>query len=95
MFGFVAKEIVIGAIVAMTGLDGAALNGYLATQMDSLQAVSFMLFVLLYTPCLSTLATQRHESRSWGFVTVSVAWSLGLAWSVSFGVYQTARWLGY
>ena len=95
MFGFVAKEIVIGAIVAMTGLDGDPLNGYLATQMDSLQAISFMLFVLLYTPCLSTLATQRSESRSWGFVGVSVIWSLGLAWSVSFGVYQTARWLGY
>ncbi len=35
LFGFVAKEIVIGAIVAMTGLQGAALNGYLATQMDA------------------------------------------------------------
>jgi ferrous iron transport protein B len=95
LFGFVAKEIVIGAIVAMTGLQGAALNGYLATQMDAVQAISFMLFILLYTPCLSTLATQLSESRSWRFTTVSLAWSLGFAWLVSFGFYQGARLLGY
>jgi ferrous iron transport protein B len=95
LFGFVAKEIVIGALVAMTGLDGSALAGYLATQMDSVQAISFMLFVLLYTPCLSTLATQLSESRSWKFASYSLAWSLGLAWAVSFSFYQGARLLGY
>ena len=95
LFGFVAKEIVIGALVAMTGLDGSALAGYLATQMDTIQAISFMLFVLLYTPCLSTLATQLSESRSWKFAGYSLAWSLGLAWAVSFGFYQGARLLGY
>jgi len=95
MIGFVAKEIVIGAIVAMTGLDGAALNGYMATQMDAIQAISFMLFILLYTPCLSTLATQLSESRSWKFTGISLAWSLSLAWVVSFCFYQGARLLGY
>lgn len=95
LFGFVAKEIVIGAIVAMTGLEGAALNGYLATQMDGVQAISFMLFILLYTPCLSTLATQLSESRSWQFTGVSLSWSLGLAWLASFSFYQGARLLGY
>jgi ferrous iron transport protein B len=95
LFGFVAKEIVIGALVAMTGLEGSALTGYLGTQLDSIQAISFMLFVLLYTPCLSTLATQLSESRSWRFATYSVAWSLGLAWAASFSFYQSARLLGY
>lgn len=95
LFGFVAKEIVIGAIVAMTGLEGAALNGYLATQMDSIQAISFMLFILLYTPCLSTLATQYTESRSWRFAGVSLSWSLAFAWLASFSFYQGARLLGY
>jgi ferrous iron transport protein B len=95
LFGFVAKEIVIGALVAMTGLEGGALTGYLATQMDSIQAISFMLFVLLYVPCLSTLATQLNESRSWKFVGISLGWSLGLAWLVSFCFYQSARLLGY
>ncbi|MBT8117066.1 MAG: ferrous iron transporter B, partial [Gammaproteobacteria bacterium] len=95
VFGFVAKEIVIGAMVAMTGLEGDALGGYLATQMDLVQAISFMLFVLLYTPCLSTIATQLSESRSWKFAGISLTWSLGLAWLVSFIFYQSARLLGY
>ena len=95
LFGFVAKEIVIGALVAMTGLEGGALTGYLATQMDTIQAFSFMLFVLLYVPCLSTLATQLNESRSWTFAAVSLGWSLGLAWLVSFSFFQSARLLGY
>jgi ferrous iron transport protein B len=95
LFGFVAKEVVIGALVAMTGLDGNALAGYLATQMDTVQAISFMLFVLLYTPCLSTLATQLSESRSWKFTTYSLTWSLSLAWAASFTFYQSARLLGY
>jgi ferrous iron transport protein B len=95
LFGFVAKEIVIGAMVAMTGLDGSALSGYLAMQMDAVQAISFMLFVLLYTPCLSTLATQLSESRSWKFTAYSLGWSLALAWAASFTFYQAARLLGY
>ncbi|MGD2137668.1 MAG: ferrous iron transport protein B [Gammaproteobacteria bacterium] len=90
LFGFVAKEIVIGAMVTMTGLEGQALTGYLADQMNTIQAMSFMLFVLLYTPCLSTLATQRSESKSWLFTGVSLGWSLTLAWLVSFGFYQVA-----
>lgn len=95
VFGFVAKEIVLGSLVAMTGLQGAELIGFLSTNMDWVQAYSFMLFVLLYTPCLSTVATMRSESKSWGYTLFSVAWALGLAWITSYVFYQTARYLGY
>jgi ferrous iron transport protein B len=93
IFGFVAKEIVLGSLVAMTGLEGGALSHFLSQNMDWVQAYSFMLFVLLYTPCLSTVATLRNESHSWKFATVSIVWSLGLAWVASFIFYQTARFL--
>jgi len=63
--------------------------------MDWVQAYSFMLFTLIYTPCLSTIATMRTESRSNLYTIGSVAWSLGLAWAVSFVFYQGARALGY
>ena len=95
VFGFVAKEIVLGSLVAMTGLQGGALVSYLGAHMDWVQAYSFMLFVLLYTPCLSTVATLRSESRSWAYTSFSVAWALGLAWVVSFAFYQAARLMGY
>jgi ferrous iron transport protein B len=95
VFGFVAKEIVLGSLVVMTGLEGAALTGYLGANMDWVQAYSFMLFVLLYTPCLSTVATMYSESKSKPYTVFSVLWALGLAWCCSFVFYQGARALGY
>ena len=95
IFGFVAKEIVIGSLAVIYGMEGAALSQHMAASLDWVQAYSFMLFTLIYTPCLSTVATLRNESKSWRFVAVSLAWSIGLAWLVSFIFYQTARALGY
>jgi ferrous iron transport protein B len=95
IFGFVAKEIVVGALAVIYGLQGDALMAQMATQVDWVQAVSFMLFTLIYTPCLSTIATLKSESKSSAFMWLSIVWSLGLAWIVSFIFYQGARWLGY
>ena len=95
IFGFVAKEIVIGALAVIYGLQGDALMAQMATQIDWVQAMSFMLFALIYTPCLSTIATLKNESKSSAFMCLSIAWSLGLAWLVSFVFYQSARGLGF
>jgi len=95
IFGFVAKEIVIGSLAVIYGLSGHALSGALAGSLDWVQAYSFMLFTLIYTPCLSAVATLRSESKSWGFTLFSIAWSLMLAWLVSLAFYQGARALGY
>ena len=77
------------------GLSGHALSGALALQLDWVQAYSFMLFTLIYTPCLSTIATLRSESKNNAFMLLSLGWSLALAWVVSFVFYQGARALGY
>jgi ferrous iron transport protein B len=95
IFGFIAKEIVIGALAVIYGLSGDALGGAIGHQLDWVQAYSFMLFTLLYTPCLATIATLQSESKQTGFTVLSLAWSLGLAWLVSFAFYQGARALGY
>jgi ferrous iron transport protein B len=95
IFGFVAKEIVIGALAVIYGLQGEALMAQMATQIDWVQAMSFMLFTLIYTPCLSTIATLKNESKSSWFMWLSIAWSLGLAWVVSFVFYQGARAIGF
>jgi ferrous iron transport protein B len=93
MFGFIAKEIVIGAFAVIYGMQGDTLASHMATQMDWVQAVSFMLFTLIYTPCVSTIAAIRAESKSAKFTLLSVAWPLVLAWGVSFIFYQSARLL--
>jgi ferrous iron transport protein B len=95
MFGFIAKEIVIGAFAVIYGMEGAPLSAHMATQMDWVQAVSFMLFTLIYTPCVSTIAAIRAESKSAAFTLLSVAWPMALAWLVSFIFYQSARALGF
>ena len=95
IFGFVAKEIVIGSLAVIYGLSGEALGGALGQQLDWVQAYSFMLFTLIYTPCLSAIATLRSESKNLGYTLFSIGWSLALAWLVSFAFYQGAHALGY
>ena len=95
IFGFVAKEIVIGSLAVIYGLQGNALMHLMAHKLDWVQGMSFMLFTLIYTPCLSTVATLRTESKSAAFMMLSIAWSLVLAWVVSFVFYQSARALGF
>jgi len=95
IFGFVAKEIVIGSLAVIYGMSGDALGGALGQQLDWVQAYSFMLFTLVYMPCLSTIATLKSEAKNNGFTLFSIVWSLALAWLLSFAFYQGARALGY
>jgi ferrous iron transport protein B len=90
LFGFVAKEIVIGSLAVIYGAQGDALVHAIAQHMNWIQGYSFMLFTLIYTPCLSTIATLRTESKSWRFTLASLAWPLVLAWTCSFVFYQVA-----
>lgn len=95
-FGFIAKEIVLGGLSVIYGqADGGNLAGAIAQQIDWVQGYSFMLFTLLYVPCLSTIAVIKSESKSLKFAMLSVGWSLGLAWIASFVFYQGARALGF
>lgn len=95
IFGFVAKEIVVGALAVIYGLQGDELMQLMGQQLDWVQGMSFMLFTLIYTPCLSTIATLKSESKSSGFMMLSIVWSLLLAWMISFIFYQSARALGF
>ncbi len=93
MVGFVAKEIVIGALAVIYASGQAHLAGVMAKNLTWPEAYSFMLFTLIYTPCLSTIAAIRQESASWRFTVFSIVWSLGLAWVVSLVFYQAVRFL--
>lgn len=95
IFGFVAKEIVIGSLAVIYGLQGDALSHQISMNIDWVQGMSFMLFTLIYTPCLSTIATLKSESKSSKFMWLSIVWSLCLAWVISFIFYQGARALGF
>jgi ferrous iron transport protein B len=95
IFGFVAKEVVLGALSVITGHEGTALAAQLAHTLDPVSAYSFMLFSLIYIPCVSAIAAIKKESKSSLYTTFSMTWSLGLAWLMSFVFYQSARLLGF
>ena len=95
MFGFVAKEIVLGGIAVVLGAGNDQLAGAVAARLDAVSAMSFMIFTLIYTPCLSAIATLRDEAKSLRFTALAVLWPLSLAWLASFAFYQGARALGY
>jgi ferrous iron transport protein B len=90
LFGFVAKEIVLGGLAVIYGAGQDELARTLATRLTWVQAYSFMLFTLIYTPCLSSVAAIHRESRSWLFTGLTVVWPLVVAWLVSFAFYQVA-----
>lgn len=94
LFGFVAKEIVLGGMAVVVGAGPNELAGAVAARLDWVAAMSFMIFTLIYTPCLSAIATIRNESKSLRFTVLATAWPLALAWAASFVFYQGARALG-
>jgi ferrous iron transport protein B len=94
LFGFVAKEIVLGGMAVVVGAGPNELAGAVAARLDWVAAMSFMIFTLIYTPCLSAIATIRNESKSLRFTVLATAWPLALAWVASFSFYQGARALG-
>lgn len=96
IFGFIAKEIVLGGLaIIYSAQNEAGLAQLIAAQIDWVQAYSFMLFTLLYVPCLSTIAVIKSESKSNKLAWISVIWSLVLAWVASFIFYQGARFFGF
>ncbi|MDR0420729.1 MAG: ferrous iron transport protein B [Prevotellaceae bacterium] len=54
----------------------------------ALTALSLMIFVLLYFPCIATITAIRHESGSWKWAILAICYTLVLAWTVSFAVYR-------
>jgi ferrous iron transport protein B len=95
IFGFIAKEVVIGSLAVIYGLSSGLVSQQIAETVTFVQGYSFCLFCLLYTPCLTTIVTLFNESKSGKFTIFSLVFSLVLAWIASFVFYQTALLLGY
>ncbi|MBU4388725.1 MAG: ferrous iron transport protein B, partial [Proteobacteria bacterium] len=94
--GFVAKEIVVstfGILYATEETDepDALKNALLSSEMTSLSALSLMVFVLLYLPCVATIATIRRETGSLKWTLFSVGYSTSIAWAAAFCVYQGGK----
>jgi len=82
--GIMAKEIVVGTMGVIYGGD---LSAILPSVFTPLSAYAFLVFVLLYTPCVSVIAAMKKEFGA-RMAVFSVLYQLALAWIVSFAVYN-------
>lgn len=54
-----------------------------------LSGISYLLFILIYMPCVAVIATVKKESGHWKWALFLIVYTTALAWLVSFTVYQT------
>jgi ferrous iron transport protein B len=97
--GFVAKEIVVSTMGILYAADEkkdseALKNALLSSGMTPIAALAMMVFVLLYMPCLATLAAIRRETASLKWMIFSISYSTLLAWGMAFLVYQGGKMIG-
>lgn len=100
--GLAAKEVVIstlGTVYAVGGDDKnpAPLTDYLQNDpnFSPLIALTMMLFVLIYPPCLATLAVIKRETGSWKWVAFMFCYENTFAWIACFIFYNIGRALGF
>lgn len=85
--GLMAKEVVVSTLgVLYTG----ELVDQIAANFTSITGISFLVFTLLYTPCVSVVATMKKEFNT-KFALFSVVYQFAVAWIVSFLVYNIAH----
>lgn len=93
--GFSAKEAVVSTLAVLTGASISTLQSVLSQMFTPLSAFSFLVFTLLYTPCVAAVAAVKREMGSTRSAIYVVLYQLGVAWVVSFIVYNAGRLIGF
>ena len=100
--GVPAKEIVVSTLGVLYAGDETVSESTLSTKLsqpspitgrpdfDAATALSFMIFILLFCPCIATLTAIIRETGSWGYGIFSVVYNTAVAWIVAYGAYNLA-----
>jgi len=93
--GFVAKEVVAATMGVLFAGDAEASQETMVEQLrrqipGTAAALAFLVFVLLYTPCLTTVVTLQRESRKWYWTTFSVLYQTLFAWGAAWATFRIA-----
>ncbi len=97
--GISAKEVVVSSFSVLYGINNinsaagmAELTGILsASGFGGVNAYALMIFCLLYTPCIATIATIKRETGSWKWTLGMVVFQLVFAWAAAVAVFQAGR----
>ncbi len=99
--GAAAKEIVVSTLgVLYSAEDSGDDNDSLSEQLLSsgnytpAAALAMMIFILLYFPCIATVAAIAHETGGWKYALFSIIYNTLLAWCVAFAAYRIGIWAG-
>ena len=106
--GLAAKEIVVSTMGVLYHVEDDDSDASLVEKIKSheyqdgdkkgekvftpLVAFSFMLFILLYVPCIAAVAAIKKETQSWKWTIFAASYSTAFAWIVSFLVYNIGMW---
>ncbi|TRZ50496.1 MAG: ferrous iron transporter B, partial [Dehalococcoidia bacterium] len=92
-FGFLAKEVVVGTMGAIFAAEEGILGGAIAAQLGwtPLIAFAFMVFCLLYAPCVAALGTIRSETNSWKWTGFAAVYTTAIAWIAATLIFQIGR----
>jgi ferrous iron transport protein B len=93
--GFTAKEAVISTLAVLTNASASDLGHTLHTLFSSLSAFSFLVFTLLYTPCVAAIATVKREFGSVKGLIFIIVYQSAIAWLAAFCVYRRGSLLGF
>ena len=94
--GLLAKEIIVSTMNIIYFVpEGETLQGLVSGSFTPLQAYSFMAFVLLYLPCISTIAVIKKEVGSRYWTIFATTYSLLIAYFVSLIIYQFGQFMGF
>ena len=90
--GLVAKEAVVSSLAMFYGFSLSAQDTAIAAALSHTftprAAYAFLVFVLLYTPCVAAVSTMRRELNSRGWTAFAVAWQIAVAYVASFLAYS-------
>jgi ferrous iron transport protein B len=93
LFGVVAKEVVVGTFSTL--YSGIELEKALLHDFTPLTAFSFLVFTLLYVPCITVLAVIKNELHSWKWASFVAIYTMIIAWIVAFIVYRGGLLFGF
>lgn len=92
--GFTAKEVVLSTMAVLYAADAGALGMVLQGVFTPLSAYAFMAFTALYLPCVAAFAAMVREMDSWKWGLGAVGFQTGMAWIVSFLIFQGGKLFG-
>ena len=96
--GLIAKEMVVSSLSMFYGFALTATSAQVAAAMTGftpLSALSMLVFILLYVPCVAAVSTLAREMNSVKWTLFSIAWQIGIAYTAAFLVHTAGLLLGF